>query len=153
MLRQSDPVLHSSALLLSRLPFCLQHHLSSHFSPQEGTRHRGTAEPGLGTATQAGVCSSHPYRHNSATPDKKVASAGSPRCSSCPCPQQLSHLQVQDKVVPCAESNKCPQSAQSNHLCLAPGSTSCSLGWALVQALQTQSYQWVFRGSWCCSQH
>lgn len=43
-------------------------------------------------------------------------------------------------------------SAHSNHLCLAPGSTSCSLGWALVPALQTQSCQWVFKGLQCCSE-
>lgn len=85
------------------------------------------------------------HRYCSAAPDKKVASAGRPRCSWCPCPGELSQLQVQGKVVPCAERDKCPLSAQSNHLCLAPGSTSCSPGWALAQALQTQGCHRVFR--------
>lgn len=132
--------------------FQLQPWPSSCFSPR--VRHKekakSTAEPGPGTGTQAGACSSHPHRYCSATPNKKVALAGYSKCSWCPHPQELSWLEVQDKVVPFAESNKRPQSARSNHLCLAPGSTSCSVGRALVQALQTHSCQWVFRGPWCC---
>lgn len=39
----------------------------------------------------------------------------------------------------------CTESAQSNHLSLAPGSTSCSLGRALLQALQTELSVGVYR--------